>query len=449
MMRKYLPLLLILVMCSCNGNEGNKTIVAAEDESTPAVAPEQEETSGPEVKGEEEEEQAVSETKEPARYGLKLEKIIDVQVVDPDAKDIINFLGDENIAVHCHPYHQLSPADELNYIYNIQEDEIKDYILLENIMDVSFWSAYEDKMIYAAKKKKDVYSFVLYDLNNKEKKVISRKEFFEYKKKRQFENFRALQDSKAHGEEEYKWSGLSLNLWRALRPDQGLTLSADEYSLGLFQENELLFTFPYVRVAGSGLFSTSPDGKYLAIETGFYRKDIFRDNPPPYKPNPPIGHRPNFSGTEGDMYQYCVFLYQLVTEENVQILDDPMVEMLTFPSPSEVEDGIREVRRHRFDGSHLYVYPGEKPLWGTAIQLHKDTPVYYEPEVSSGEVEEYKASEKHEIIVSRGEKEEEVNGTSGYWYYIEDSYGQRGWVFGEDAFEVVKEKPYHFDEEEY
>jgi hypothetical protein len=149
------------------------------------------------------------------------------------------------------------------------------------------------------------------------------------------------------------------------------------------------------------------------------------------------------------MYQYCVFLYQLVTEENVQILDDPMVEMLTFPSPSEVEDGIREVRRHRFDGSHLYVYPGEKPLWGTAIQLHKDTPVYYEPEVSSGEVEEYKASEKHEIIVSRGEKEENVNGTSGYWYYIEDSYGQRGWVFGEDAFEVVKEKPYHFDEEEY
>ncbi len=371
-------------------------------------------------------------------FGFKLIKIIDVQVTDPEIKRMVYFVDYDKIVISTDPYTPYNPIIKTYYLYDLSKNRILEQFQFNDIKYAFFKPGDDKNILYSYGIRNDL-KYKSYNLLSKEIIEINKDYYLQFETIRDYENFGHLR-----GSMDYKWAGYSISPWRRLRDGTGGTgYAGDEYTIGMFHKKELIKTFPYVRVVTDGQFNQSPDGKYLALDAGFYRKDIFRDTPPAYKPNPLT--KPIYSGTKYDMYQYGVFIYEAVTEDNIEILDDPLVEVLTFPNPEETAAGITEVKSHIFDGSHLHVTPGEEVFWGTAISVKDETVLYRYADFESEVVKNINNEGRMQIIVDRASELETINNVTDYWYYLEDQTGERGWVFGDSHFELVEELPYFLD----
>ncbi len=372
-------------------------------------------------------------------FGLKLSKIIDVQIADPEIRGIVRFVDDDKIIVSADPDVSDTPVDKSFYLYDLKNGAIMDFFRVYTDSS-GFKSGIKGKtMYYALEMEKDVYSTFEYSFETKESITIEQETYFKNSVRPRFEDFGSLR-----GSMDYKWGGYSLNLWRVLRDGQGIpeSYAGDEYTIGLFHEKNLITTFPYLRVVTFGQFRQSPGGKYLALEAGFYRKDILGNNSPDSSFMP--SSLDAYSGAKYDTYQYGVFIYEAVTEENVEILDDQSIQVLTFPNPNEAASGIKEVKSRIIDGSNLNVSPGEVVFWGTGIRVKDGTALYRYPDLGSEVIKVVTNEGRIQIIVDRSSDEETINNQTAYWYYVEDQTGERGWVFGKENFELIQEPPYFF-----
>jgi len=350
---------------------------------------------------------------------------------------MVDFLTDDLIAIHTNPYYGV--ANRKVFLFNIHDAKVYDTVEFEDSIRSAFIPGPKGKIYYYYELSDTSELSFGFDISTKQSYPITDSEYMEYLSIRKYKDYKALE-----GNMDFIWGLGALNPWHNIRLGSGLDLdTGSERFLGMFNEGNYLFSFPYVRIAENGFFETSPDGHYLGIETGFYRNDVFRDNPPPYESE--YQNQVNFSGSVNDTYQYCVFIYELVTPENIDILSDPTVELITFPNPNEIAKGNLEIRTHRFDGTHMHVWPNEDPIWGTTIFVDSGTPLFREPKQNSSIVTTITDNKFYETLVRKQQPPETIEGVTDNWYLIEDAFGERGWVFGDSSFEKNTDVPYYLE----
>jgi len=373
--------------------------------------------------------------------GAKLIKIIDVQATIPTIRRFISLLSNELIVVSSNPYDESVPMNRKYYFYDFSKNVSLGEIELSEVESSGFTLAEDNSILFYTFSTPDKYEDFSYSISSK-RISPSTSDLFEnnMRQKSLYEDFFHMTGKfKAH------WKQLILNPYRPLRHYfQQDILDGSVYSIGLFDDSHnLVSTFPYIQIVGTGEYFLSPDESLIMVEAGFYRNDIFRDNPPPFMPKPDQYDTHSFSASSSDDYQYCAFIYQAVTKDNIEILDDPVVDFISFPTQKQIERGIEDINIHRFNGSHLNLYPGERSIWSTAIDLEEGTRLYRSPNLDSEVIKNVEMNDFHEIIVRKSEEQETIEDITDFWYLVEDTSGERGWVFGDRQFEIVTEKPIH------